>query len=228
MHSSQRTDPPFRETSPRIPVPTVAVLALLASMAFSGRAFAQSYHTYPQIESTLAAAEANYPTICRRVSLGTTVQGRTMWALCITDNPGVEEDEPEFRYISTMHGNEIIGMEMCLSLIDYLTVNYGVDSRVTNLVNSVEIWIVPCMNPDGFVAGTRGNAHGTDLNRNFRSFADAKDTNPAYAEVHELLVPAEWPPTEATRAGLAACAAKMGLPAFRAARMSITSALRDA
>lgn len=142
-----------------VPLLMIAVRTIPAS--------AQSYHTYPQIESALAQAESNYPSICRRVSLGTTVQGRTLWALCISDNVMVQEDEPEFRYVSTMHGNEIIGVEMCLNLIDYLTINYGSNPRVTNIVNSIETWIVPCMNPDGFVAGTRGNAHGVDLNRNF-------------------------------------------------------------
>jgi hypothetical protein len=125
------------------------------------------YHTYPQIEAAMLAAATNYPSICRRVSLGQTGQGRSMWAVCISDNVNIEEDEPEFAYISTMHGNEVIGAEMCLYLIDHLTSRYGTDSRVTSLVDAVEIWIIPCMNPDGFVAGTRGNARGIDLNRNF-------------------------------------------------------------
>ena len=145
------------------------VVAALAGAVAAGAplpATAQ-YHTYPQIESTLLTAQTNYPSMCRRYDLGPTVQGRRIWALCLTDDVDLEEDEPEVKYISTMHGDEVVGVEMCLNLIDYLTANYGSDSRVTNIVDSVELWIVPCMNPDGFVAGTRGNAQGVDLNRNF-------------------------------------------------------------
>lgn len=149
------------KTSFTPPIISLLFVSLVAA------AQAQSYHTYPQIEASLAATATAHPDICRLVNIGKTVQNRSMWALCITDNPLIQEDEPEFRYVSTLHGNEIIGVEMCLNFIDHLTTNYGVDSRVTNLVDNVEIWIVPCANPDGFVANTRGNAHGVDLNRNF-------------------------------------------------------------
>ena len=81
----------------------------------------------------------------------------------------------------------------------------------------VAVLLVHAVNPYGFSHLRRVNEDNVDLNRNFRAFADAKDTNPAYAEVHDLLVPAEWPPTEKNRADLMACAARLGLPAFRAA-----------
>lgn len=137
-------------------------------VSLSGNAaFAQQYHTYAQVEAALLAAEQNHPDICRRQNLGQTVQGRTMWALCISDNVGIEEDEPEFRYVSTMHGDEVVGVELCLMLIDELTSQYGVDPYITALVDEIEIWIVPCMNPDGHVANTRENANGVNLNRNF-------------------------------------------------------------
>ena len=113
------------------------------------------YPTYSQIETTLLTAEQNYPGFAKRYSIGTTVQGRTMWFLRISDNVLVEEDEPEVAYISTMHGDEVTGVVMSLNLIDYLLSNYGSDSRVTDLVNSVELWINPCMNPDGYTLHQR-------------------------------------------------------------------------
>ncbi len=125
------------------------------------------YPTYDQIVSTLQSRAAQYPNICQAVNLGPSSTNKDIWALRITDNLGVEEDEPEFKYISTMHGDEVTGVVMCLNLVDYLLTNYSVLERVSNIVNNVDVWIVPCMNPYGYINNTRYNANGTDLNRNF-------------------------------------------------------------
>lgn len=111
-----------------------------------------------------------YPQLTRLVSIGKSVQGRDLWALLITDNPALEEAEPEFKYVSTMHGDEPIGTELCLYLIDYLLTRYGTDERVTRLVNETAIWFLPAMNPDGLDNITRHNAQGYDLNRAFPAY----------------------------------------------------------
>lgn len=134
-----------------------------------------SYPTYTQYEAMMLQFANDYPSICKYYELGTLPSGRKIIALKITDNVNQAEDEPEFFYTSTMHGDETAGYPMMLSLIEHLLTNYGSNTRVTNLVNSVEIWINPLANPDGTYAGgnntvsgaTRYNANGIDLNRNF-------------------------------------------------------------
>jgi carboxypeptidase D len=125
------------------------------------------YHTYATLTADLQAIAAAHPGITRLVDVGASVQGRSLWMMKITDNPDVEEDEPEFAFISSMHGNEVVGKEMCFHLIDYLTQNYGTDARITDLIDETEIWIMPSMNPDGTEVQQRYNANGYDLNRNF-------------------------------------------------------------
>ena len=125
------------------------------------------YHSYATMTNELHGYAAAYPALCRLQSLGRSVQGREILALKITDNPDTEEDEPEVAYVGTMHGNEVLGLEMCLYFIDWLLANSTANARASNLVNNTEIWIVPCMNPDGLAAGTRYNADGYDLNRSF-------------------------------------------------------------
>ncbi len=125
------------------------------------------YHTYASLTNDLNAYAAAFPSICQLYNIGTSVQGRNLWAVKITQNPAIETDKPEFFYGSTMHGNEPVGEEMSVYLVDYLLNNYGTDPRITALVNSTEIWIVPLINPDGNAAGTRENADGVDLNRSF-------------------------------------------------------------
>jgi carboxypeptidase D len=128
-----------------------------------------TWPTFAEVGARLQAAETAYPSICRRFNLGSSYGGRAIWAVEISDNVTLEEDEPEFKYISTMHGDEITGVEMCLRLVEYLTANYGTDPQVTNLVDEVDIWIVPLMNPDGYDRSPRSryNNQGVDLNRNF-------------------------------------------------------------
>lgn len=130
------------------------------------------YHNHAELTIALQDYANQYPSLCRLVSLGDSVEGRELWALLITDNPDVEEDEPEFKYVSTMHGNEPVGTEMLLYLIDYLLSEYGSNARATSLVDETAIWIVPMMNPDGNMVPQRTNANGKDLNRSFPAYPD--------------------------------------------------------
>ncbi|MBL7185000.1 MAG: succinylglutamate desuccinylase/aspartoacylase family protein [Phycisphaerae bacterium] len=93
--------------------------------------------------------------------------------MLISDNPDDEEDEPEFKYVAAIHGDESLSAEMCLYFIDLLLTEYGQNDRITNLVNSTAIWIVPLMNPDGLELGKRANANGMDLNRSFPLLTDS-------------------------------------------------------
>jgi hypothetical protein len=134
-----------------------------------------AYNTYDEMTAMLQGYASTYgpganPDICRLYSLGRSVQNRELWVLLITDNPDLEEDEPEFKYVSTMHGDEPVGTEMCLYFIDLLLTTYGTDPRITSLVNETAISVVPMMNPDGRTLASRYNAQGYDLNRSFPQY----------------------------------------------------------
>ncbi len=142
-----------------------------------------SYPTYDAYVSMMYQFETDYPDLCRVYSIGTTVEGRQLLYAKISDNVDIEEAEPEVMYTSTMHGDETTGYILTLRMIDSLLSAYGVDSRVTDMVNGMEIWINPNHNPDGTYAGgnssvygaTRTNANGYDLNRNFPDPEDGQN-----------------------------------------------------
>ncbi len=133
---------------------------------------ALAYHDHAALTTELRQIANDHPAITQLVSAGDSVDGRALWWLKISDNPNSEEDEPSAKYISTMHGDEAVGTEMCLQLIHWLTDNYGSDPRATRLVNETEFWIMPMMNPDGNARSQRFNAKGVDLNRNFPDWWD--------------------------------------------------------
>ena len=129
--------------------------------------FERDFHTYTQMTAELQSIASTYPAITRLHSLGLSVQGRTIWGLKITDNPDIEENEAEVRICGLHHGNEYMSAELPLLLAYHLVQNYSSDPAITELVNNREIWIIPMVNPDGREAGSRYNAHGVDLNRNY-------------------------------------------------------------
>jgi hypothetical protein len=136
----------------------------------------RKYPTYEQYDSMMHHFAASYPSICRIDTFGTSVEGRLLLALKISDNVEQHEDEPAFMYSSTMHGDELVGYVLCLRLADFLLSNYGTDVEVDRIINGVELWINPLSNPDGTFypdnnstvqASRRSNVNGVDLNRNF-------------------------------------------------------------
>ncbi len=141
-----------------------------------------AYPTHDLYLQMMQEMRDNYPEICVLDTFGYSVQNRPLIIMKISDNVDTDEDEPEFLYTSTMHGDETTGFILTLRLIDYLTSNYATDTQVQNIINNVELWINPLANPDGTywqgdhtVNGARRYNRGwADLNRNFLDFDDGE------------------------------------------------------
>jgi hypothetical protein len=136
----------------------------------------QKYPTYPQYLEMMQQFQREYPGICRLDTFGTSVEGRLLLALEISDHAGTDEPEARFLYTSTIHGDEPLGMVLLLRLARTLLEGYGNDNELTGLVDGLSIWINPLFNPDGTYSADQGlsmlhaqrdNVHGIDLNRNF-------------------------------------------------------------
>lgn len=143
------------------------------------------YYAFAQVESVLDQLATRYPAIVApKVSIGTTIEGRSLWMLKISDNPLVDENEPEVRIDAMHHAREPQGMQVTLWFALWLCEEYGVDPLATYLVNSREIHLIPCVNPDGYVynqttnpggggmwrknrRANAGGSFGVDLNRNW-------------------------------------------------------------
>jgi len=133
-----------------------------------------SYPTFTQYDSIMRSFAQLYPSLCLLDTIGTSIYGKLILVVKISDNVNEDEDEPEVFYTSTMHGDETAGFILMLRLADYLLKNYNNSSRIKDLVDNLEIWINPLSNPDGtyrtgniIIDPVRSNANGYDLNRNF-------------------------------------------------------------
>ncbi len=131
------------------------------------------YPTYDVYIQMMQKFANDYPAICKLDTIGTSQQGRLMLVLEISDNVGTDEQEPEFFYTSTMHGDETTGIVLLLRLIDNLLTNYGgSNTQINNLINNYDIWINPLANPDGTYAGGNNDVSGSQ-----RSLANGDDPN---------------------------------------------------
>ncbi|NUP03999.1 MAG: zinc carboxypeptidase [Nonomuraea sp.] len=162
--------------SPR-PAPPSAVGTLDFPPSDSG------YHNFAEMTAEINSLVAAHPTIMSQTTFGTSYEGRALRLVKISDNVGADEAEPEVLFTAHQHAREHLTVEMALYIMHLLADNYGSDSRITDLVNGREIWIMPDLNPDGgeydIASGSYrswrknrqpnsgSSAVGTDLNRNW-------------------------------------------------------------
>ena len=143
------------------------------------------YFDYEDIMDHLAQVTADYPGIAAMVNLNDalstplTYEDRVVWAMKVSDNPGVNEDEPAVVIDGTHHARELVTPMAIIDIIDVLVAGYGTDPQITDWVDSYELWLIPAVNPDGleyvFNANSNwrknrkdnGGSYGVDDNRNY-------------------------------------------------------------
>lgn len=126
---------------------------------------ADKYHSYDEIVALVDSLASTFPEICKKISFGTSVQGRQLCCLKISDNVNTDENEAEILFDGGIHGDEIGGAENAIRFARYLCASYTKNADITTLINNREIWIYPMINPDGRVNMTRENSNKIDLNR---------------------------------------------------------------
>nr|XP_056703243.1 carboxypeptidase M [Euleptes europaea] len=180
----------------------MGLLGLVLSLPLVAAGLDFSYHHTAELEAFLREVRANHSSITHLYSIGKSVEGRHLWVLALGRFPTQHKiGIPEFKYVANMHGDEAVGREMLLHLIDFLVTSYQHDPVITKLIDSTRIHIMPSMNPDGFEATEqprcypsqgRNNKNGADLNRNF---PDGFISNP-YTIQPETQAVMDWIKTE--------------------------------
>lgn len=138
------------------------------------------YFEPDEIEAMLAQVAADHPSIARMFTIGTTFEGRSIFAIEISNQPGAIEDEPAIQFNGQHHAREVATSHVVMDVVETLTDGYGVDPMITNWVDSYKTVCVPMVNPDGvqYVFDVNslwrknrqvyaGGCLGVDLNRNY-------------------------------------------------------------
>ncbi len=172
------------------------------------------HYTFAEVEAKLDQLATDFShLITRKKSIGTTYEGREIWMVKISDNPNIDEDEPEVLYDALHHAREPQGMMTLMYFMIHLLETYASDPQIRQLVNSRELYFIPVVNPDGYVynqtehpdgggfwrKNRRPNpdgSFGVDLNRNY-SFAWAHDDLGSSAQPNSDTYRGEAPFSEA-------------------------------
>jgi hypothetical protein len=161
------------------------------------------WHDYEETNAFLIELADSHPDLVSLDTLGFSQEwGLPILGVKISDHPGDDEDEAAILYDGVHHAREPLGNEICLEIATVLTENYGSDSAVTEWVDTVETWIVPLLNAEGFkymVDSSLGNPwwrknlrdndlngqldpgyDGVDLNRNYDfNWSSGGSSNPS-------------------------------------------------
>ena len=142
------------------------------------------FYTLAEAIAQLDSMKSQFPNlITTKVSIGNTVESRPIYMVKISDNPDVDEAEPEILYTALHHAREPQSMMQMIYFMYYLLENYNTDPSVQYIVNNRELYFIPVVNPDGYEYNrttnpngggmwrknrkNNGSSYGVDLNRNY-------------------------------------------------------------
>uniref|UniRef100_A0AAY4AAH7 Inactive carboxypeptidase-like protein X2 n=1 Tax=Denticeps clupeoides TaxID=299321 RepID=A0AAY4AAH7_9TELE len=169
------------------------------------------HHSYKEMRQLMKVVNEFCPNITRIYNIGKSYNGQKLYAVEISDNPGEHElGEPEFRYMAGSHGNEVLGRELLLLLMQFMCQEYlSGNPRIRHLVDETRIHLLPSVNPDGydkaFEVGSelggwslgRWSQDGLDIHHNFPDLntilweAEARKWVPRKIFNHHVPIP-EW------------------------------------
>jgi len=125
--------------------------------------------TYDEVVAHLDNMGDLFPDlITAKESIGQSIEGRELWMVKVSDNPNVNETEPEILYTAIHHAREPAGVMQMIYYLYYLLENYDSDNFIKTLVDNTEMYFVPVVNPDGYVYNQTTNPNGGGMWRKNR------------------------------------------------------------
>ena len=167
------------------------ICGCLLLMAVPGSTQGAIPRTWDEVDRELTGLAEAHPNLTALHAIGSTWQGRDIWALRIFDEEYLNENvtdpldltpspDPALLFLAAIHGDEKQGVNLTLTLAREMLEGYGTDDNLTVLLEARDVWIVPVANPDGYNHSNRKNTRdngaddefdpdldGVDLNRNF-------------------------------------------------------------
>lgn len=178
------------------------------------------YHTYSELLDELDEMRTLFPNLISAklpIDGGLTIENRPVYWVRISNSPDIDQDKRRVLYTALTHAREPAGMQQMLYQIWYLLENYETDAEIKYIVDNLEIYFIPCVNPDGYLynetsspdgggmwrknrrINSDGTSIGIDLNRNYGynwGYDDTGSSPEGYDETYRGTAPFSEPETQ--------------------------------
>jgi len=139
-----------------------------------------SYHKYEDFTAYLDNVTASYPNLVKKTNVGQSIQGRNIDAVTITGT--ATGSKKKILFTGGQHAREWIGPHTVAYIITQLVSLYASDPSVKAILDQIQFYIIPIVNPDGYAytwtgssarlwrknrRANTGGTYGVDLNRNW-------------------------------------------------------------
>ena len=108
------------------------------------------YQSYEESLKFLRNMQKEYPDLIEVIKIGTTYEERDIVLVKISKNVEQADEKPAMLYTGSIHAREWIGNELALKFIEYVAENQHVDPALEKSLDESTLYMVPCLNPDGF------------------------------------------------------------------------------
>ena len=170
----------------------------------------KQYKTYQETEQYLQHVVSQHPNLFKLQSIGSTHEQREIMLITASFDVEKAESKPALLYTGTIHAREWIGNELAVKFIEYIVDNHEYNPELINILSRNTLYMVPCLNPDGFEYSMKhfsfwrknrrlnhDGTYGVDLNRNFSvGFPGSKNTS---SNVYSGPQPFSEPETQAIK-----------------------------
>ena len=155
------------------------------------------FYTYDEMLSELDDMHNQFPNlISQRVDIKDenynesphiheTYEGRFLQLVKISDNPNTSEEEPQILYTALHHAREPASMQQLIYFMWYLLENYNSNNSIKQIIDSSELFFVPCVNPDGYIYNETSEPNGGGMWRKNRRDNHGVDNNRNYSYIDE-------------------------------------------
>ncbi|MFT3910011.1 MAG: M14 family zinc carboxypeptidase [Ferruginibacter sp.] len=130
-------------------IPTPASFGIGGSLRLGAAAGNPGYFTYAEMITKMQNLATAYPSLVSVYTIGNSANGNAIYGVKVSHSDP-SENKPEVLYTGLQHAREAIGGTSLIFFMQFLAENFSSDDRVRELLDNRQLYIIPCLNPDGY------------------------------------------------------------------------------